>query len=224
MYLTERQKRILSLLLASKEWMTGAEIGRRLGITDRTVRKDIREINESLKEYKGSHIDSIRGTGYVLKTKERKQILKYTGKGNENETLQGRISSLALEILTADEAISLDDLEEAFFISRTTLETAIRQINEKSIKYGLGTVIKHKRNMVCTECLEEERRKGIHIFLKRLWESRQIAEDEFGFLNKKEIQDIQQSVWKSLCSICTEGDRSGYGGVGVMAVCTENFG
>ena len=58
MYLTERQKRILSLLLASKEWMTGAEIGRRLGITDRTVRKDIREINESLKEYKGSHIDS----------------------------------------------------------------------------------------------------------------------------------------------------------------------
>lgn len=49
MYLIERQKKILTLLLTSKEWITGAEIARRLGITDRTVRKDIRDINEELK-------------------------------------------------------------------------------------------------------------------------------------------------------------------------------
>ena len=36
--------------------------------------------------------------------------------------------------------------------------------------------------------------------MKRLGESRQIAEDEFGFLNKKEIQDIQQSVWKAFAA------------------------
>ena len=51
MYLLDRQKKILTLLISGNGWITGEKIGSALGITDRTVRNDIRIINEELQEY-----------------------------------------------------------------------------------------------------------------------------------------------------------------------------
>lgn len=44
MYLLDRQKKILTLLISYNGWITGEKIGSALGITDRTVRNDIRII------------------------------------------------------------------------------------------------------------------------------------------------------------------------------------
>ena len=44
MYLLDRQKKILTLLISGNGWITGEKIGSALGITDRTVRNDIRII------------------------------------------------------------------------------------------------------------------------------------------------------------------------------------
>ena len=41
--------------------MTGSQIAQMIGITDRTVRNDIKDLNEGLKEYPDSYVESIRG-------------------------------------------------------------------------------------------------------------------------------------------------------------------
>lgn len=71
MYLLERQRKILGLLLANEQRMTGSQIAQMIGITDRTVRNDIKDLNEGLKEYPDSYVESIRGKGYLLVSKPR---------------------------------------------------------------------------------------------------------------------------------------------------------
>lgn len=195
MYLIERQKKILTLLLTSKEWITGAEIARRLGITDRTVRKDIRDINEELKKYPNCYIESIRGTGYLLRTADRDALFNRMEGGSSSETPRARIAHLALEILESEDPISLEDLEDEFFISRTTLEAAIRQINDTSTAKGVGAVIRHRKNAVQAECTEREKRELMRSFLFITKEDMgRKMQDEYGFLNAGDIRRIMGKV------------------------------
>ena len=93
MYLLDRQKKILTLLISGNGWITGEKIGSALGITDRTVRNDIRIINEELQEYTDSVIESIRGKGYFLVSKERNILLEKLEKTDVGETTEGRLYS-----------------------------------------------------------------------------------------------------------------------------------
>lgn len=88
MYLLDRQKKILTLLISGNGWITGEKIGSALGITDRTVRNDIRIINEELQEYTDSVIESIRGKGYFLVSKERNILLEKLEKTDVGETTE----------------------------------------------------------------------------------------------------------------------------------------
>lgn len=164
MYLIDRQKKILTFLLTANDWVTGAEIAKKLRITDRTVRKDVRDINEVLRKYPETSIEAIRGTGYLLKTADRELLMEQLRENND-ETPKDRMANVALEILETEDPVSLEDLEEEFFISRTTLEVAIRQINDKAAELGMGPVIRHKRNAVLAECDERDRRELMRSFL-----------------------------------------------------------
>lgn len=190
MYLIDRQKKILTLLLNSNDWITGAELAKKLKITDRTVRKDVRDINEELRKYPETFIDSIRGIGYLLKTADRELLLERI-RVNSDETPKNRIAHLAMEILETDDPVSLEDLEEEFFISRTTLEAAIRQINEKAVKMGIGAVIRHRKNAVIAECAEKEKRELMRVFL--FWtdeKAEQKMQNQSGKLKDSELQNI----------------------------------
>lgn len=89
MYLLERQRKILGLLLANEQRMTGSQIAQMIGITDRTVRNDIKDLNEGLKEYPDSYVESIRGKGYLLVSKHKEELLKQVEQSNSNETTKG---------------------------------------------------------------------------------------------------------------------------------------
>lgn len=148
MYLLERQRKILGLLLANEQRMTGSQIAQMIGITDRTVRNDIKDLNEGLKEYPDSYVESIRGKGYLLVSKHKEELLKQVEQSNSNETTKGRLCNLALEILTVDEPILLDDLETDFFISRTPLETSIKACETNSAE-DVRKLIKTKSGDGC---------------------------------------------------------------------------
>ena len=94
MYLLERQRKILGLLLANEQRMTGSQIAQMIGITDRTVRNDIKDLNEGLKEYPDSYVESIRGKGYLLVSKHKEELLKQVEQSNSNETTKGRLCNL----------------------------------------------------------------------------------------------------------------------------------
>ncbi len=204
-YLIERQKKILNLLLLGDGWMTGAQIGNQLGITDRTVRNDIRDINEELKEFPDTHIESIRGKGYILNSKSREAILEQVEQTNGNETTQGRLCNLALEILMAEDPVFLDDLEEEYYISRTTLEATIKNINEKCKETGNKMVVRHKKNAVQAVCSEQERRSLLRRFILVSKEHMGGSiKDEYGFLNQDITKKIMLNVRRALAKRCMQ--------------------
>lgn len=199
MYLLERQKKILSLLLHSQEWITGAGIGKALNITDRTVRNDVRDINEELKVYQGSHIESVRGKGYLLVTREKEKLLEQVEKTNANETTKGRLCNMALEILMTRDPILLDDLEDEFFISRTTLEATIKSINEKCMYKCPEPVLQHKKNAIFPNCREQTKRELMRSFIVVSRDSAgQTLKDEYGFLDTAQTKKIMLHIRKNL--------------------------
>ena len=48
--LNKRQERIISIFYENKEWITGKELARLLGVSDRTIRSDIDAINKNFQE------------------------------------------------------------------------------------------------------------------------------------------------------------------------------
>lgn len=199
MYLLERQKKILTILLSCDGWITGEKIGRALGITDRTVRNDIRIINEELQKYTDSVVESIRGKGYFLVSKERNILLEKLEKMDVGETTEGRLYSIALEILMSEEPVPLDDLEEEFYISRTTLEAVIKSINDIFLESLGSNLIVHKKNAVFTKVDEEKRREVVRRFIAvQEAEITDVIKDEYGYLDKEYTSVLIKLIRKVL--------------------------
>lgn len=199
MYLLDRQKKILTLLISGNGWITGEKIGSALGITDRTVRNDIRIINEELQEYTDSVIESIRGKGYFLVSKERNILLEKLEKTDVGETTEGRLYSIALEILMTQDPIPLDDLEEEFYISRATLEAVIKSINDIFLESLGSNLIVHKKNAVFTKVGEEKRREAVRRFIAvREAEITDVIKDEYRYLDKEYTRVLIKFIRKVL--------------------------
>ncbi len=123
--LHERQRKILRYLNESGGCMTGAELSQRLNISSRTIRSDIVEINRRIPTEIGQ-IQASRGSGYRLVIHDRERFHSYISTGLNLLTREDRSRHLLVALLWATEPLSLEQLEDEMFVSRTTLEGDIR--------------------------------------------------------------------------------------------------
>ena len=70
MNLSSREKQVLSLLNTKHGIVTSKELSTKLGVTERTIRSDIRDINTLLESYE-IKIEAVHGKGYSLNVKDR---------------------------------------------------------------------------------------------------------------------------------------------------------
>ena len=68
--LNARQKKLLSILNARHNVETGKELAAKLGVSERTVRNDIRAINSKLKQYEIQILPQY-GKGYTISVNNR---------------------------------------------------------------------------------------------------------------------------------------------------------
>ncbi|OKZ75658.1 MAG: hypothetical protein BHV87_05325 [Clostridiales bacterium 36_14] len=71
--LSLRQRKILQSLKYKTEYVTGKELANELNVSSRTIRNDINEINNLLKE-SGIVIESKRSVGYLLQTENSAEL------------------------------------------------------------------------------------------------------------------------------------------------------
>ncbi|WP_235962379.1 helix-turn-helix domain-containing protein [Heyndrickxia coagulans] len=83
--ISNRQKQILWLLQKSDGPLNAKAIGERLGISDRTVREEIRQIQQKSDEL-GVKLKVLRGKGYLLEEVDYRRLLQL----EENGFLQNR--------------------------------------------------------------------------------------------------------------------------------------
>lgn len=60
------KKEMLSLLLKSDEYIKSDYIAEEIGISSKTVQREIKNINVLLRELKTDSIESSRGKGYII--------------------------------------------------------------------------------------------------------------------------------------------------------------
>ncbi|WP_323864605.1 BglG family transcription antiterminator [Xenorhabdus cabanillasii] len=117
-----------------------AELAKRFGVSSRTIRTDITELNDILRDY-GAQIFYKRKIGYALRIDDpslfasliqQKQTIRTIPR-----TADDRIDALLLKLLMGSAPIKLDDIVEEWFISRSTLQHDMGVIREILNKYPL---------------------------------------------------------------------------------------
>ena len=166
--LTVRQRKILGILNSQKERISGKEIAEYLGVTDRTVRTEIRYLTDYLRPH-GVQIDAIRGKGYLLRYKDTELIQSLVYQKDAMLTTEDRIRTLTMILLESPDPVQLDDLSEECFVSRSTIEHDLRVIAFEYEREQPHIHLIRRRNSVCFEENEWKRRYVMNLLYVRRW-------------------------------------------------------
>ncbi len=147
---------ILKLLLKNKECVTGDNLAVSIGVSSRTIRNDIKDLNRTLEDH-GANVASEIGQGYYLKIEDQEKFLAFQEEMEQNkrekdfkniipsepeDRVRYIISKLLLSSLNGrKEKIEFFDLEEELFISTSTLKKDFRSIDKILKNYDLRTSI-----------------------------------------------------------------------------------
>ncbi|MCH3965949.1 MAG: BglG family transcription antiterminator [Clostridium sp.] len=154
----KRLVKILKLLLNSKSFLTGEEISGLTGVSSRTIRTDIKNLNHLLKE-NGGIINSDKSKGYSLEIKDKKAFNKFVINEKEVNYLlevkvsapEERISYIMTKLLfnaLNDEQITQMDLADEMFISLSTLKNDLKKVENKLAKYDLKIISYKTKGMM----------------------------------------------------------------------------
>ncbi|ERL09274.1 BglG family transcription antiterminator [Olsenella profusa] len=111
----------------------------RLGVTTRTVRTYVRRINRTLAGV--AHIQTVRERGYRLVIDDEDAFGRLQRLHGATDRLpstpQERVSYLADDLLMRNDWITLDELSESLFVSRTTVSSDLKQVEKSLTEFGL---------------------------------------------------------------------------------------
>ena len=132
-----RQKDIFICLLNSSVGLTGNELAKRFNVSSRTIRSDIKFLNELIKEY-GLNICSSKQKGYFIPEEQRSLgicLVKEVFKREEAltkvpSTPSERFAFILFKLTFARDFITMEDFADMLFVSKTTIYLDIKGIIE----------------------------------------------------------------------------------------------
>lgn len=142
---------ILYYFLEHKEYVNGDNIALNVGVSSRTIRNDIKEINGKLKQYDAEILSEI-GVGYFLSIKnqtkfhdfleelkavERFRPFKNIVPSNADERIWYITSQLLMQSLKHSAVLDSDQLADQLFISDATLKKDLQTIGNILKEYDL---------------------------------------------------------------------------------------
>ncbi|PWC09405.1 BglG family transcription antiterminator [Brenneria corticis] len=144
----QRLTRLFDLL--QNETLPQDELAQRLSVSTRTVRADITALNALLARH-GARLVLSRGNGYQLKIDDpaRYRALQESRPRPRRtpRTSQARIRYLVVRLLTASFSLKLEDLAEAWFVSRATLQNDMAEVREWLGRYDLSIETRPRHGM-----------------------------------------------------------------------------
>lgn len=133
----ERQKNIFLHLLNSDKALSGKELSKIFNVTTRTIRSDIKFLNESLKKY-DIGISSSKQDGYFISEKQKAkgfEIVKEVFNKEINlmgtpNTPSERFAFIVFKLAFAIDFITMEEIADMLFVSKTTVYLDIQKIME----------------------------------------------------------------------------------------------
>jgi len=158
-----RESQLIQMLLSNQN-MTGNEFSDIFGVSSRTIRSDIRSINQEI-----NHLDidikSSHSKGYSLNISEsdKNTLAEYLiqNEGSvKNEPLY-RMKSLLLELVINDE-LNIYDFSEKMFVSESSIVADIRYLENLFKNKKLNLKIGRRGEFIgLKKCAEKEMRIGL---------------------------------------------------------------
>ncbi|MRI85641.1 PRD domain-containing protein [Aerococcaceae bacterium WS4759] len=160
MYLTNREKTMIELLIEYRNGITVEELMRVLNVSKRTVYREIASIEASLAKFQ-LQINKPRGEGYRLigdpfQIDALKQKI-YQVSPNNFDMVQ-RQHALAITLLQADDAITMEALAYDFEVSIGTINADLSMIDESLEDFSLR-IERQKTRGIYVQGGEKERRQ-----------------------------------------------------------------
>lgn len=148
------------------DYISSERLASRFGVTDRTIRNDIQEVNLVLSE-NGAVIKLKRKFGYYIEITDDDLFEKFLEDLENNmksdmelETSKDRIRYILRLLLEADDYISLNEIMDNVYISKNTLNNYIKTIKKVVEKYHLEYISKPNAGIKLIG-LEDDKRKCI---------------------------------------------------------------
>ena len=157
--LLQRHKLIIEYLIDRKDWTKAYEISKELNVSDRTIRDDIKLINEIILEH-NLKIESLRGKGYRIGERDKKLFSKLISMEQENVPIlpEERMKFIIERLLVQKEGVDLFYLADEMFVSEQTIELDIKRIKKILRDKQLGLEIYKENNRFFIEGKEIYRR------------------------------------------------------------------
>lgn len=146
--LNKRLEELLKQLIGRKEVVTSAQLAVLLQVTSRTVRSDIKLLDDILRK-SGGYIKSIRGHGYQLQIIDDKKFKSLLETVMFEDAVvpvepEERVKYLVKRCLLQGDYIKMEDLADELYISRSTLKNDIKQLKSIIEKYQLRLIARPK--------------------------------------------------------------------------------
>lgn len=156
----KRMIQILELFVQNKKVLNSDQIALSIGVSSRTVRSDIKELNVVLKDYQAS-ILSEAGSGYYLKIEDDakfaelfKELHEHESKDEDNivpsdpkDRAAYIMQRLLRNTLHQEEVMDPYDLADEVFVSMSTLKKDIKQIDRMLERFSLKVGISQKKGV-----------------------------------------------------------------------------
>ena len=148
LYISERGKRLLDVLLAQTDYITMNNLAKTLDVSRRTVYYDINKINIWLEQAGMSALEIVREKGLFIPYKNREKIQDYLEENNEKTVYifspEERERGIICYIIYSDEPVYLEQISECFDVSRNTVFKDLKKVSDRLQQYALELIYQVK--------------------------------------------------------------------------------
>ncbi|RBP95439.1 BglG family transcriptional antiterminator /transcriptional regulator [Cytobacillus firmus] len=202
---SKRQKDIVLSLMKAKEPVSAEWMAKELGVSDRTIRNEIKEL-QSQGSSLGIIIESVRGKGYLLNIKDYEMFEKEYNY-NANEAIdenkldfseqENRVLYILKRFLLEKEPIKIETLEEELFVSKPKVQNDLKIVREILESYQLKLVTRpHYGTQV--EGDEYMKRLCLSNYILSRNSNLIIESNSFHFLDEKLFEKIKEIIIKKV--------------------------
>lgn len=141
--LTTRLMMILQELMRAKEPLTSEFLSRKIQVTSRTIRNDMKELGEQICQ-NGADIMSVRGSGYELVIKDDRVFRSFLNEmflkkpGVIPNSSEERFLYIIQKLLLAETFVKLDELAKEMFVSKSTIQNDLRDVKRVLQRYDIS--------------------------------------------------------------------------------------
>jgi activator of the mannose operon (transcriptional antiterminator) len=140
-----RHKKLLKMLLTTNDYVSVPSLAKELRCSEKTVRNDLKALDEWLKKYPLVTIERKPSVGVLLKGDDiyKKQVLRDLLNDSEEELSQdSRKLQLMKWLLTTDKMLTMQQMAEQFYVSKSTISDDLEEIDEWLSNFGLKLIRK----------------------------------------------------------------------------------